>query len=274
MVFYLGRKNKKGRGSKRLGFVMRTSRKGDRILSILDDIKKEENEKNDLLEEQAIEEKAQNIYTTIEELSKKVKQEPIHQTEKDAPVNIKELDKAAQFLGVLEKYEDDNRLHVGYFTERDKNVAGILDPRKSIQSFLEFVDSIPGKMDYVYNKYCEADKNRVDFEHNIELCYENCYQTWLLTRMFKYTLMERRDYKNLKSALSIVKKFCDDHKKAIDTLRMVVNKLDDLEELKENRYYCPRSELDLPVNRPFRELSKEKQSVLLRNLELAQNKNY
>ena len=49
--------------------------------------------------------------------------------------------------------------------------------------------------------------------------------------------MERRDYKNLKSALSIVKKFCDDHKKAIDTLRMVVNKLDDLEELKENRYY-------------------------------------
>ena len=124
------------------------------------------------------------------------------------------------------------------------------------------------------SKYCEADKKRVDFEHNIELCYENCYQTWLLTRMFKYTLMERRDYKNLKSALSIVKKFCDDHKKAIDTLRMVVNKLDDLEELKENRYYCPRSELDLPVNRPFRELSKEKQSVLLRNLELAQNKNY
>ena len=88
---------------------MRTSRKGDRILSILDDIKKEENEKNDLLEEQAIEEKAQNIYTTIEELSKKVKQEPIHQIEKDAPVNVKELDKAAQFLGVLEKYEDDNR---------------------------------------------------------------------------------------------------------------------------------------------------------------------
>ena len=40
---------------------MKTSRKGDRILSILDDIKKEENEKNDLLEEQAIEEKAQNI---------------------------------------------------------------------------------------------------------------------------------------------------------------------------------------------------------------------
>ena len=116
MVFYLGRKNKKGRGSKRLGFVMRTSRKGDRILSILDDIKKEENEKNDLLEEQAIEEKAQNIYTTIEELSKKVKQEPIHQTEKDVPVNVKELNKAAQFLGVLEKYEDDNRLHVGYFT--------------------------------------------------------------------------------------------------------------------------------------------------------------
>ena len=92
MVFYLGRKNKKGRSSKRLGFVMRTSRKGDRILSILDDIKKEENEKNDLLEEQAIEEKAQNIYTTIEELSKKVKQEPIHKTEKDAPVNVKELD--------------------------------------------------------------------------------------------------------------------------------------------------------------------------------------
>ena len=52
------------------------------------------------------------------------------------------------------------------------------------------------------------------------------------------------------------------------------SELDDLEELKENRYYCPRSELDLPVNRPFRELSKEKQSVLLRNLELAQNKNY
>ena len=253
---------------------MRTSRKGDRILSILDDIKKEEEEKIDLLEEQDIEEKAQDIYATIGELSKKVKQNPVYQAKEDMPVDTKELDKAAQFLGTLEKYEDDNRLHVGYFTERDKNVADILDPRKSIQSFLDFVDSIPGKMDYVYDKYCEADKKRVDFEHNIELCYENCYQTWLLTRMFKYTLMERRDYKNLKSALSIIKRFCDDHKKTIDTLRTVVNRLDDLEELKENRYYCPRSELDLPVNRPFRELSKEKQSVLLRNLELAQNKSY
>lgn len=170
---------------------MRTSRKGDRILSILDDIKKEEEEKIDLLEEQDIEEKAQDIYATIEELSKKVKQNPVYQAKEDMPVDTKELDKAAQFLGTLEKYEDDNRLHVGYFTERDKNVADILDPRKSIQSFLDFVDSIPGKMDYVYDKYCEADKKRVDFEHNIELCYENCYQTWLLTRMFKYTLMER-----------------------------------------------------------------------------------
>lgn len=279
MKYELSRKNKKGRAIQKSNFQLRRlSKKENKIIDILDKLKNDEHHDNtdDLLEIQKNSSILINndidIYEAMRELSKKINMQPKNNNADGDTKESKELNKTAQFLGRLEKYEEDNRLHVGYFTERDENVVDILDPRKNIQKFLDFLDSIPGKMDYAYNKYYEADKKRVDFEHNIELYYENCYQTWLIARMFKYTLMERRDYKNLRAALAIVKRFYDEHKKTIDTLRSVVKMLDDLEDLKENRYYCPRSDLNLPVNRPFRELPEEKQKMLLKNLEIAQGK--
>ena len=264
----MGRKNRKGRSTKGGNYHHANPNK---LVKLIEQVAKEDEERH-IEQETPAEMDISTIYDSIGELSRKVNTEPIKIQEScEIQKNMKTLDKAAQVLGMLERSEEGNKLHVGYFTERDSRVVDVLDPRDTINNFLEFIDSIPKKMDYVCQKYSEADKKRVDFEHNIELYYENCYQTWLISRMFKYTLMERRDYKNLKTSLGVIKRFIDDHKKTIDVLRQVVTKLNDLENLKTERCYCPRSDLELPVNQPFKLLPKSKQDELRRNLELARN---
>lgn len=265
----MGRKNRKGRSTKG-GDYCHT--RPNRLMKLIDQVAKEDAKKYEK-ENIPTEMDVSTIYDTIGELSRTVNTDPIKmQSAEEIQKNMKTLDKAAQVLGLLEKNEEGNKLHAGYFTERDAKVVDILDPREAITSFLNFIDNIPAKMDYVCQKYSEADKKRVDFEHNIELYYENCYQTWLISRMFKYTLMERRDYKNLKTSLGVIKRFIDDHKKTIDVLRQVVTKLTDLENLKTERCYCPRSDLNLPVNQPFKSLPKSKQDELRKNLEIARSK--
>lgn len=264
----MGRKNKKGRSVKGGNYCHNNP---SRLVKLIEQVAKEDEERY-IEQEAPAEIDISTIYDTIGELSRKVNTDPINMQEScEIQKNMKTLDKAAQVLSMLEKNEEDNKLHVGYFTERDSKVIDVLDSRKTINNFLEFIDSIPKKMDYVCQKYSEADRKRVDFEHNIELYYENCYQTWFISRMFKYTLMERRDYKNLKTSLGVIKRFIDDHRKTIDVLRQVVTKLDDLENLKLERCYCPRSDLELPVNQPFKLLPKSKQDELRKNLELARS---
>lgn len=187
----MGRKNKKGRSTKGGNYHHANPSK---LVKLIEQVAKEDEERH-IEQETPAEMDISTIYDSIGELSRKVNTEPIKIQEScEIQKNMKTLDKAAQVLGMLERSEEDNKLHVGYFTERDSKVVDVLDPRDTINNFLKFIDSIPKKMDYVCQKYSEADKKRVDFEHNIELYYENCYQTWLISRMFKYTLMERRDY--------------------------------------------------------------------------------
>ena len=137
---------------------------------------------------------------------------------------------------------------------------------------MKLIQCLDDKYEYVNARYVEAEHKKTDIEHNIEVEYENCYQTWIIARAFKYVLMERRDYKNALNLISILKELKGENKAVLKTVQKVIDKLNNEEKLRSNRIYCPRSSLNLPINRTFYSLTEDEQKMLMNNLKAGRRK--
>lgn len=158
-----------------------------------------------------------------------------------------------------------NRIPQGHFTQLDKKVNSLMDCTDFIATFIDFMVSASNKVKYINEKYVDADRRRVDLEHNIEKEWENAYGTFLTGRQLKYTLMERRDYKDLYNLISPIAKFKAEHKQTFKELGDLLAHLQRILELQKKRVYYPRSSLDLPVGDAFRALPLHEQMVVEKN---------
>lgn len=153
----------------------------------------------------------------------------------------------------------------GYFTHLDEKVNGILDCVGVISEFIDLMSKANNRIKYVEGKIIEADRRKVDLEHNIEMLWENAYQTFLTDRKLKYALMERRDYKDMLNLVAPIARFATEHKPAMRALEDLLNHIKNTFALQKNRVYYPRSELELPVGDAYRALPLDKQLEIEKN---------
>ena len=190
-----------------------------------------------------------------------------------APANVEEIKKGIPELDELVNASPEtDRLPVGFFTDNDDELYYINNAKAIVEDFMKLMQCLDDKYEYVNARYVEAEHKKTDIEHNIEVEYENCYQTWIIARAFKYVLMERRDYKNALNLISILKELRGENKTVLKTVQKVIDKLNNEEKLRSNRIYCPRSSLNLPINRTFYSLTEDEQKMLMNNLKAGRRK--
>lgn len=190
-----------------------------------------------------------------------------------APANVEEIKKGIPELDELVNASPEtDRLPVGFFTDNDDELYYINNAKAIVEDFMKLMQCLDDKYEYVNARYVEAEHKKTDIEHNIEVEYENCYQTWIIARAFKYVLMERRDYKNALNLISILKELKGENKAVLKTVQKVIDKLNNEEKLRSNRIYCPRSSLNLPINRTFYSLTEDEQKMLMNNLKAGRRK--
>lgn len=170
--------------------------------------------------------------------------------------------KAFQVIKTEKKAKDENKLSAGDFLNSDEKVKCFINTGETIESFLGIIKTAREQLEYCHNRFTEADRRRVDIEHNIELEYENCYQTFLIARQMKKTLIERRDYKDLYNLLQIIVQFADSNQGLIEKTEKLLFQIQKNEALRQNRIYVPRTDIDLPVTEEFKKLSAQEQYLL------------
>ena len=155
-----------------------------------------------------------------------------------------------------------NRPVPGDFIRKDSRVSSLVNCGDIIESFLKMCKSAKDNFTYVNEKYTEADRLRVDLEHNIELEWGNCYQTFLIGRQMKEALMQRRDYKDLHNMMVPIACFVDNNPEVLEALSKILAAIRKAENLRENRIYVPRTDANLPVADNFNNLPADQQYEL------------
>lgn len=84
------------------------------------------------------------------------------------------------------------------------------------------------------------EKRKVDIEHKIELNTEGYKRRHQLSKELETCLRRRRKYKNDKERAEPLRKFANDHKKAIEALKQVLGEQRRVEQYHANRTYKPR----------------------------------
>lgn len=246
------RKNKKGRGI-RLSAPVRLQTRSSKLEKLFKAIKGNTAEN--------IEHPAQPVQNVVKLPERKIIIKEVGENDHMNQVTRKIVDK----YGIPE--EALQKIPAGHFLSIDEKIRPLKDYDTMLDNFLTLLDTAAELTEYANQKYIDADRKKVDIEHNIELENENCYQTWQISRYLKYVLIERRDYKDAGKVLSILSTFANQHSSVIGELKALNKKLKQNKEMSDNRIYYPRSDLKLPVSEAFRKLPLEDQEVMRKNYE-------
>ena len=155
-----------------------------------------------------------------------------------APANVEEIKKGIPELDELVNASPEtDRLPVGFFTDNDDELYYINNAKAIVEDFMKLMQCLDDKYEYVNARY-----------------------------------VERRDYKNALTLISILKELKGENKAVHKTVQKVIDKLNNEEKLRSNRIYCPRSSLNLPINRTFYSLTEDEQKMLMNNLKAGRRK--
>ena len=154
------------------------------------------------------------------------------------------------------------KMQKGDYIQQDDKLKALTNCKTIIEDFYNLIKNVNENLQYINSKFTEADHQKIDLEHNIELEWENCYQTFMTARQMKYALMKRRDYKDLYNVLYHIQQFVNCHPLIIEETSHLLDKIQKTYDLQTNRVYYPRSDLDLAVSKPFRSLPEEQQKEI------------
>lgn len=241
----MGRKNRRSRTHKTPFNLKLNQRKGDKLMSLFEQIEgKKRNDKNTALQ------------TAAEKYEKNMVIQPITKKKDEKILNTKAIEEQAKI-----------KIAPGYFIENDSIGKKISNSIEIVFEFSNLMEHVEEYLQYVTEKISEADRKRVDLEHNIELKGGNCYQMFCISKVLQQVLIERRDYKDLESILQSISQFATTHSSVLGEIKSLSDKLERISKLQDNRIYYPRSELQLPVSEDYRNLPPEAQDIIKRNYE-------
>ena len=250
--------------------VLRKKEK-DRIALLFDKIKQEE--KNRQKEKDvAVTNEVQEEKISLDESIQQTINEDIKKTEKCIiqTHNI-EIEKPSSAIKYDFKPEQEDPL---YYIVSNNRLSSMLDYENILEKYVEMIKNIEDQYQFCLTKLSETERELQDFLHELRMPKKNAYEGFKIYQLGHHLEIKRQAYKDAIRLLGPIFGHVKCVRDNLENIERLVTNLKELDNLKNNRIYMPRSDLKLSSGDKFRKLSKKEQEILRQKYEAAKRQKY
>lgn len=159
-----------------------------------------------------------------------------------------------------------------YYIASDNTLSPLMEYCSVLEQFVEMANKVDSQHVYCNNKLGDCDRKIQDFLHELRMPKRNAYEGFKLYQLGHNLEIQRQAYKDALELLRPLASFVNANREIVPKLQKILEHQKTHQELRENRVYVPRSDLDLPVGDKFRALSEEDQARMRENLQNGRRK--